>query len=103
MSTHSLICTVYTLASELYPGSYRPTVTHAFIRLLCEKKKLHTCFTQNIDTLERRAGVPPKYIFEAHGSFATQRCRCSLPAWNRLVTMTLLDQVSDAERRIQMT
>jgi NAD-dependent SIR2 family protein deacetylase len=32
------------------------------------------CFTQNIDTLERRAGVPAEKIVEAHGSFATQRC-----------------------------
>jgi len=35
---------------------------------------LHTCFTQNIDTLERRAGVPDDKIIEAHGSFASQRC-----------------------------
>ncbi|KAF5317536.1 hypothetical protein D9619_013222 [Psilocybe cf. subviscida] len=64
----------YTLAHELYPGKFRPTVTHSFIRLLHEKKRLHTCFTQNIDTLERRAGVPDEKIIEAHGSFATQRC-----------------------------
>jgi NAD-dependent histone deacetylase SIR2 len=32
------------------------------------------CFTQNIDTLERRAGVPAEKIVEAHGSFATQKC-----------------------------
>ncbi|KAG8985666.1 Sir2 histone deacetylase Hst2 [Tulasnella sp. 427] len=64
----------YTLAAELYPGYYRPTVTHSFIRLLAEKGKLYTCFTQNIDTLERRAGVPVEKIFEAHGSFASQRC-----------------------------
>ena len=31
-------------------------------------------FTQNIDCLERRAGVPAEKIIEAHGSFATQRC-----------------------------
>jgi NAD-dependent histone deacetylase SIR2 len=31
-------------------------------------------FTQNIDCLERRAGVPDERIVEAHGSFATQRC-----------------------------
>lgn len=31
-------------------------------------------FTQNIDCLERRAGVPADKIVEAHGSFATQRC-----------------------------
>ncbi|KAF4617784.1 hypothetical protein D9613_006168 [Agrocybe pediades] len=64
----------YTLAHELYPGKFRPTPTHSFIRLLSEKSLLHTCFTQNIDTLERRAGVPGDKIIEAHGSFATQRC-----------------------------
>lgn len=31
-------------------------------------------FTQNIDCLEREAGVPGDRIVEAHGSFATQRC-----------------------------
>ena len=65
---------VYTLAHELYPGKFRPTPTHSFIRLLSDKSLLHTCFTQNIDTLERRAGVPGDKIIEAHGSFASQRC-----------------------------
>ena len=70
----------YVLASELYPGSFRPTITHSFIRLLAEKGLLHTCLTQNIDTLERRAGVPSEKIVEAHGSFATQRCvKCKTP------------------------
>ncbi|KAF8133693.1 DHS-like NAD/FAD-binding domain-containing protein [Boletus edulis] len=64
----------YTLAKELYPGRYRPTITHSFIKVLHAHSRLHTCFTQNIDTLERRAGVPEKKIVEAHGSFATQRC-----------------------------
>ena len=32
------------------------------------------CFTQNIDTLERIAGVEDDKIVEAHGSFATSRC-----------------------------
>lgn len=70
----------YTLAHELAPGRYRPTKTHSFIRLLHEKGYLHTCFTQNIDTLERRAGIPESRIIEAHGSFATQRCiKCKTP------------------------
>ncbi|KAG7445674.1 NAD-dependent deacetylase sirtuin-2 [Guyanagaster necrorhizus] len=64
----------YTLAHELYPGKYRPTLTHSFISLLASKRLLQTCFTQNIDTLERRAGVPDHKIIEAHGSFASQRC-----------------------------
>ncbi|KAL0579884.1 Sir2 histone deacetylase Hst2 [Marasmius crinis-equi] len=64
----------YTLAHELYPGKYRPTPTHSFIRLLADKGLLSMCLTQNIDTLERRAGVPANKIIEAHGSFAKQRC-----------------------------
>jgi len=64
----------YALAKELQPGKYRPTVTHSFIRLLSDKGLLHTCFTQNIDTLERRAGVPVNKLVEAHGSFATHAC-----------------------------
>ncbi|KAF8532098.1 DHS-like NAD/FAD-binding domain-containing protein [Gautieria morchelliformis] len=70
----------YTLARELAPGRYRPTRTHSFLRLLHEKKLLHTCFTQNIDTLERKAGIPSYRIVEAHGSFAGQKCiDCEAP------------------------
>lgn len=64
----------YMLAQELYPGKYYPTVAHAFIALLAKKGQLHMLFTQNIDCLERRAGVPDERVVEAHGSFATQHC-----------------------------
>ncbi|BCS30283.1 SIR2 family NAD-dependent protein deacylase [Aspergillus puulaauensis] len=64
----------YALARELAPGQYRPTIAHSFVKLLYEKGKLLKHFTQNIDCLERLAGVPGEMIVEAHGSFATQRC-----------------------------
>lgn len=64
----------YTLANELYPGKYRPTITHSFIKLLHDKGLLLKHFTQNIDCLDREAGVPGDKIVEAHGSFATQKC-----------------------------
>ncbi|KAK6859522.1 SIR2 family histone deacetylase [Apiospora arundinis] len=64
----------YMLAKELYPGKFHPTISHAFIGLLAKRAKLRMLFTQNIDCLERRAGVPDHLIIEAHGSFATQRC-----------------------------
>ncbi|KAF4509025.1 hypothetical protein G6O67_005337 [Ophiocordyceps sinensis] len=64
----------YVLAKELYPGKFHPTVSHAFIALLARKGLLLMLFTQNIDCLERIAGVPADKIVEAHGSFATQRC-----------------------------
>jgi NAD-dependent histone deacetylase SIR2 len=74
------VVVVYTLAKELYPGKYRPTLTHSFIKLLSDKGLLGLSFTQNIDTLERRAGIPANKIIEAHGSFATQRCiECKRP------------------------
>ncbi|KAH6959018.1 DHS-like NAD/FAD-binding domain-containing protein [Fusarium avenaceum] len=64
----------YVLANELYPGKFHPTVSHAFIALLARKGLLQMLFTQNIDCLERVAGVPSDKIIEAHGSFANQRC-----------------------------
>ncbi|KAL2268852.1 hypothetical protein VTJ83DRAFT_3698 [Remersonia thermophila] len=65
----------YALAKDLYPGArYRPTVSHVFIALLARKGLLHMLFTQNIDCLEREAGIPADRIIEAHGSFAAQRC-----------------------------
>jgi NAD-dependent histone deacetylase SIR2 len=68
----------YVLAKELYPGKFYPTIAHAFIALLDEKYMLQMLFTQNIDCLERRAGVPAEKIVEAHGetlcSVLTERC-----------------------------
>jgi NAD-dependent histone deacetylase SIR2 len=64
----------YALARELYPGRYRPTIAHSFIRLLYEKGRLLKLFTQNVDCLEREAGVPGEVIVDAHGSFASQHC-----------------------------
>lgn len=70
----------YTLAQELYPGKFRPTISHSFLKLIADRNILHTCYTQNIDTLERRAKVPADKIIEAHGSFAAQRCvQCKRP------------------------
>ncbi|KAM7205251.1 NAD-dependent histone deacetylase SIR2 [Rhypophila sp. PSN 637] len=64
----------YTLAEEIYPGKYKPTISHQFISLLAKKGLLHQLFTQNVDCLERLAGVPDDLLVEAHGSFNSQRC-----------------------------
>ncbi|CAI2183984.1 18555_t:CDS:2 [Funneliformis geosporum] len=64
----------FALARELYPGKFLPTITHYFLTLLHHKKVLRRCFTQNIDTLERLAGLPDDLIVEAHGSFAKSKC-----------------------------
>jgi NAD-dependent deacetylase sirtuin 2 len=64
----------YLLAKELYPGQYRPTPTHFFLRLLHEKRLLLRCFTQNIDSLECVAGLPRDAVVAAHGNFDTAHC-----------------------------
>ncbi|WEW57972.1 Sir2 histone deacetylase Hst2 [Emydomyces testavorans] len=70
----------YALRREIMIGNCKPTITHSFIKLLYDKGRLLKLFTQNIDCLERDAGVPAEMIVEAHGSFATQSCiECKTP------------------------
>lgn len=54
----------------------RFTPTHAFIKLLEDKGKLLTDYTQNIDDLEAAANVSREKVIQCHGSFATATC-CS--------------------------
>ena len=64
----------YMLAKELFPGQYKPTPTHNFIRLLNDRGLLLRCFTQNIDSLEAEAGIPKEKIVAAHGNFDSATC-----------------------------
>uniref|UniRef100_A0A1B6JNI0 NAD-dependent protein deacetylase n=1 Tax=Homalodisca liturata TaxID=320908 RepID=A0A1B6JNI0_9HEMI len=64
----------FTLAKELYPGTFKPTICHYFVKLLHQKGVLLRHYTQNIDTLERVAGLPGDKIIEAHGTFFTSHC-----------------------------
>ncbi|XP_071161601.1 NAD-dependent protein deacetylase sirtuin-2-like isoform X2 [Mytilus edulis] len=64
----------FMLARELWPGVFKPTTCHYFIRMLQEKGLLLRHFTQNIDTLESVAGLDPEVCVEAHGHFRTGHC-----------------------------
>lgn len=64
----------FRLAKELYPGNFKPTPSHYFIKLLQDKKLLLRHYTQNIDTLERIAGIDQDKLVEAHGTFHTNHC-----------------------------
>ncbi|XP_078287265.1 NAD-dependent protein deacetylase sirtuin-2 isoform X2 [Rhinoraja longicauda] len=67
----------FALAKELYPGQFKPTVCHYFIRMLRDKGLLLRCYTQNIDTLERVVGLKDEDLIEAHGTFYTSHCTSS--------------------------
>ena len=64
----------FTLAKELYSKTYEPTPSHYFIQLLLKKGLLLRHYTQNVDGLERAAGLPEKKIVEAHGTCHTSHC-----------------------------
>ncbi|KAK4993949.1 NAD-dependent histone deacetylase sir2 [Elasticomyces elasticus] len=67
--------TFYTLAGEILPGIQEWSPTHGFIRLLQDKGKLLTNYTQNIDNIESHAGIFPDKLIQCHGSWATATCR----------------------------
>lgn len=62
------------LSKEIYPDNFFPSPTHYFISCLAQKGKLTRHYTQNIDMLERIAGVPHDLLVEAHGSYNTATC-----------------------------
>ena len=64
----------YSIAKDILPSSRKFSPTHAFIKLLQDKGKLLTNFTQNIDNLESHAGILPEKLIQCHGSFATATC-----------------------------
>ncbi|KAF2189545.1 SIR2-domain-containing protein [Zopfia rhizophila CBS 207.26] len=67
--------TFYTLAGDILPDLEHWTPTHQFIRLLQDKDKLLTNYTQNIDNIESHAGIKPAKLIQCHGSWATATCR----------------------------
>ena len=64
----------YLLAREMWPDNFQPTPAHHFVALLHTKGLLRRCFTQNIDSLEARAGLPADLTIAAHGNF--DGCHC---------------------------
>lgn len=67
--------TFYALAGDILPDLEKWTPTHEFIRLLQEKNKLLTNYTQNIDNVESHAGISKQKLIQCHGSWATATCR----------------------------
>lgn len=62
----------FKFAKEIYPGQFKPSLSHLFIRQLEQHHKLLRNYTQNIDTLELTAQI--NNVIQCHGSFATATC-----------------------------
>lgn len=62
----------FKFAKEIYPGQFKPSLSHRFVKKLEENGKLLRNYTQNIDTLEMAAQI--ENVIQCHGSFATATC-----------------------------
>lgn len=65
----------YYLAKDILPVTNMFSPTHAFIKLLQDKGKLLTNYTQNIDNIEAVTGISRDRLIQCHGSWATASCR----------------------------
>eukprot|EP01059_Diplonema_ambulator_P031915 TRINITY_DN6014_c0_g1_i6.p1 TRINITY_DN6014_c0_g1~~TRINITY_DN6014_c0_g1_i6.p1 ORF type:complete len:733 (+),score=173.05 TRINITY_DN6014_c0_g1_i6:1271-3469(+) len=63
----------YTLASKLFHNK-EPSLTHRFLKLLDDKGLLRRVYTQNVDDLEVKAGIPRERVVQCHGTFGKLRC-----------------------------
>lgn len=62
----------YSFAHSIYPAHFQPSPSHRFVRKLETQGKLLRMYSQNIDTLEQKAGI--QRVIQCHGSFATATC-----------------------------
>lgn len=68
----------YSFAKHVMPPpSLSPSPTHYFIAQLAARSKLLRVYSQNIDGLESRAGVPDNQLLLCHGSFLSASCTLS--------------------------
>lgn len=90
----------FKFAREIYPGQFKPSPCHRFIKLLEEKQKLLRNYTQNIDTLEQVAGI--KNVIECHGSFSTASCtKCKVKCTADAIREDIFSQRIPVCRRCQ--
>lgn len=65
----------YSFAKELYPSNFQPSPSHHFVRLLEKKQKLLRNYSQNIDTLEQKAGI--ERVLNCHGELVFEAWQSS--------------------------
>lgn len=65
----------FDFAVELWPGNFKPSRTHQFMKKLNQQGQLLRNYTQNIDTLEQVAGIDSEVLIQCHGSFENATCQ----------------------------
>jgi len=64
----------YTLVKEFVSKDYQPSIAHYLSVLFNQKGLLKKYYTQNIDSLDLKAGLNYPYLIECHGHMRTATC-----------------------------
>ena len=65
----------YAALRLLWPAQFlQPTKTHEMLAELHRLQLLRRIYTQNVDNLERAAGLPDHLVIRMHGHFETAKC-----------------------------
>jgi len=62
----------FRFAKEIFPGNFAPSPSHNFIAQLEKNNKMKRLYSQNIDGLEKQAGI--EKVIQCHGHFYTAHC-----------------------------
>ena len=78
-----------------------PNATHGFCKLLETKGLLLRMYTQNIDGLEKKSGISPSRLVEAHGTMETASCvKCLTPhSTTRTEKMIINGKIPSCKRK----
>lgn len=96
----------YKFASKmLYPvRPHEPSPAHRFLVMMHEKKMLLRVYTQNVDGLEEKAGLPSKKVVYAHGSLHKLKCiKCGAQVDSEDLRQVVLDGNVPHCRRILLS
>ena len=64
----------YSLVKEFISKDYSPSISHYLSVLFNQKNILMKYYTQNIDSLDLKAGLKPPFLVECHGHMRTATC-----------------------------
>lgn len=64
----------FELVKEFLLKNYKPSIAHYLSVLFHEKNMLLRYYTQNIDSLDLKAGLSPPFLIECHGNLRTSTC-----------------------------
>ena len=82
----------YSLVKEFISKNYTPSFSHYLSVLFNKNGLLMRYYTQNIDSLDLKAGLNPPYLIECHGHMRTSTCINPL-CKNKISTESIKDLI----------